>query len=295
MGVISQHILYGLKYSKFLKLTSFADIDKKTKDKFQDQELSFYTDYIEMIRKENLDYVVVATPPHTHYNIIKNCLLAGVNVIVEKPAVLEITEWDNLTKLADKAHLVLEVVYHWQNGEEVRKFLKDFDTKNLKKIIISSNDPYSTDGKTAIVDRVRLGGSWIDSGVNILSLLKLFLPFKTYEILNVKNVLCEKSQIPIASEVSLLIDGIDIDIKIDWRNNLNQKITEFVYLDKRIVLHHSNQSIIKDDKEQVVSTGVRLNTHYKNYFSKFKGKSDLDSGRKIHEILLKVRDYYEKN
>ena len=291
LGVISQHILNGLNYSKFLKLVAFADIDKKAKDKFYEHELSFFTDYIEMLKKQKLDYVIIATPPHTHYEIIKNCLSKDINVSVEKPAVLDLIQWDELTKLANDEQLTFEVIYHWQNGEEVKEFLKCFNPTGLKKIKISSNDPYSTDGKTAIRDRIRLGGSWIDSGVNILSLLKLFLPFNSYKIIKVENVLCKNSQIPIASKVELIIDRIVVEIDIDWRNNLNQKISEFIYLDKKIVLHHSNQSIIIEDKEDVCSTEVRLNTHYKNYFSKFNGKSDLDAGRKIHEILLKVREY----
>lgn len=295
LGVISKHILYGLNFSKVLKLVSFADIDKKAKERTTDLNCNFYTDYIEMIRKEKLDYVIIATPPGTHYAIIKNCLNESANVIVEKPAVLNLKEWDELVCLANKNQLLFEVIYHWQNGAEVKKFLKEFDLKGIKKIKISANDPYSADGKTAIADRVRLGGSWIDSGVNILSLLKLFLPFNKYEITKIKNVLCKDSKIPIASKVDLKIDDTDIEIDIDWRNNLNQKITEIEFEDKKVVLHHSNQSIICQNKVKKCSSIERLHTHYKNYFTKFDETTDVESGRKIHEILLKVRDDYEKN
>lgn len=295
LGVISKHILYGLKFSKVLKLVAFADIDENAEQKVDNLSYSFFTDYMQMIKKEKLDYVIIATPPNTHYEIIKNCLNLGVNVIVEKPAVLDLKQWDELVSLANKKQLIFEVIYHWQNGAEVKQFKKEFDLKTIKKIKISSNDPYSKDAKTAISDRVRLGGSWIDSGVNILSLLKLFLPFDKYEIINVNNVFCINSKIPIASNVNLIIDNVEIEIEIDWRNNLNQKITQIEYKNKQVVLHHSNQSIILKDKVINCSSEDRLNTHYKNYFSKFNQTSDLDASRKIHEILLKVRDCYEKN
>ena len=294
LGAISGNILYGIQFSKVLKLVSFADIDKTAKERVESHNCSFFTDYIEMIKKEKLDYVIIATPPTTHYEIIKNCLNAGVNVIVEKPAVLDLKQWDEVVELAKEKNLLFEVIYHWQNGEEIKQ-IKNFNLSAVKKIKISSNDPYSKDGKTALIDRVALGGSWIDSGVNILSSLQMYLPLKTYEIKNIKNVLCEKSHIPIASKVNLLIDEVNVEIEIDWRNNLNQKITTIELDDETIILHHTRQSIIRNDEEIVYSTEERMKTHYKNYFSKFNCKSDPLGGRKIHEILLKVRDCYEKN
>lgn len=295
IGVISKYILYGLEFSNFLKLVSFCDIDAKKETEIEDENISFFDDYIEMIRKEKLNYVIISTPPSTHYEIIKKCLNEDVNVIVEKPAVLDLREWDELVELAKKKNLVLEVIYHWQNGAEVKQFLKETDLKGLKKISVSANDPYSEDRKTAISDRVRLGGSWIDSGVNILSLLKLFLPFNSFKILKVDNVICEKYNIPIASKVNLIIDDVIVDINIDWRNNLNQKITKLKFDDTEVVLHHTDQSIIYENETKQCSSYSRLGTHYKNYFARFNGKSDLESGRKIHELLLEVRDCYEKN
>lgn len=295
LGVISEYILYGLKFSSVLELVSLADINSKKEIPIKKENLSFFVDYIDMINKEELDYVIIATPPDTHYEIIKNCLNQGVNVIVEKPAVLDLEKWDELVQLSKEKGLVFEVIYHWQNGAEVKQFLQEYDLKGLKKITASVNDPYSDNGTTILDDRVKLCGSWIDSGVNILSLLKLFLPFNIYKILNVNNAVCEKYNIPIASSVNLMIDDIKIEINIDWRNKLNKKITEFEFEDKKIILDHSKQSIILKEKITNCSLESRLNKHYKNYFLKFDGTIDLDSGRKIHELLLKVRDYYEKN
>ena len=295
LGVISKYIIYGLKYSKLLELKAFADIDEKTKEKIKDHKGNFYYDYIEMIRKEKLDYVIIATPPQTHYEIIKKCLNEGVNVIVEKPGVLDLKEWNELVELAKSKSLIFEVMYHWQNGAEVKQFIADYDLSKIKRIKIISNDPYSEDGRTAIADRVGLGGSWIDSGINILSLLKMFLPFKEYKILKVSNVLCENSKIPIASDIKLTIDDVIVDIEIDWRNRINQKTTEVDFIDKKVILNHTMQKIICDNHEKCCSKIERLKTHYRNYFVKFNENIDLEASRKVHEILLRVRDIYEKN
>jgi len=44
-----------------------------------------FSDHREMLSAENLDVIVVATPNHTHLNILNDVLETGVHVLVEKP------------------------------------------------------------------------------------------------------------------------------------------------------------------------------------------------------------------
>ena len=66
---------YG-KWGKILheKLNKFCDVKFVCTSK---------DDYIWQL--ENVDWVVVATPDDTHYEIVKNCLWFGKNVFCEKP------------------------------------------------------------------------------------------------------------------------------------------------------------------------------------------------------------------
>ena len=63
----------------------------------------------DVLKDDNIDGVAIATPAETHYRLVKEALLGGKNVYVEKPLVLDETEAEELIKLADKHSLVLMV------------------------------------------------------------------------------------------------------------------------------------------------------------------------------------------
>ena len=56
---------------------------------------------------QNIDWVVIATPDETHYEIIKDCLNLGVNVFCEKPVTLSYQASEELFELAEEKKLIL--------------------------------------------------------------------------------------------------------------------------------------------------------------------------------------------
>ena len=71
-----------------------------------------YSDYKEMIEKENLDFVFVATPTRFHFSMVKYSLENGLNVFCEKPFSLTSKEGVELVELAGENRLVNQVGYH---------------------------------------------------------------------------------------------------------------------------------------------------------------------------------------
>lgn len=87
--------------------------------------LKLYRDYDEFLNDSNIDLVIITTPNYTHYELTKKALLAGKNVVVDKPFVVNLSEAKELINLAKKNSLILTV---YQN----RRFDGDFLTvKNL--------------------------------------------------------------------------------------------------------------------------------------------------------------------
>jgi len=52
--------------------------------KDQDKKVNSYTNYEELLNKENLDGVIIATPLHQHAHIAIDCMKAGIHVFCEK-------------------------------------------------------------------------------------------------------------------------------------------------------------------------------------------------------------------
>ncbi|GFH42235.1 oxidoreductase [Lactococcus hodotermopsidis] len=60
----------------------------------------FTTDVADIIDDETIDLVVVVTPANTHFALVKQLLLAGKNVMVDKPAVEKLSEMEELIDIA---------------------------------------------------------------------------------------------------------------------------------------------------------------------------------------------------
>lgn len=288
LGVISKNYLKALQASPHFSLTAVSDVNENAKSRGLYQAFPFYTDYLKMIENETLDFVLIATPPATHYEIAKACMERNVNIIMEKPAVLNLDRYDELLAIAKARDLEFEVMYHFQNGSETLAFLREYDATKIDGIHVEIADHYSSDGVSILEDRRILQGAWLDSGVNALSQIKLFLPFQSVEYIRAQKQVCPLSNLPLYVDVHLRIDGIPVEITVDWRKDVNKKVTCLSYAGEPLVLHNSHQSIIYQDKETSYVTMPRLEAHYYNYFQSFKGVSDKQSSRRIHEILLDV-------
>ncbi len=295
MGTISRHYLRGIKESKELNLVAVCDKNENYATKELYGEYKYYAEYLSMIKGESLDCVIISTPPATHYQIAKECLTAGVNVIIEKPVVLEMNLLKDLYSLADKSGLEFKVMYHWQNGQEVEELLKRYDKNQIKSIKVCVLDPYCNNGQTINDDRVILEGAWIDSGVNALSYAKCFLDFNQYEIKCIEVKKCAKTGLPIYAHAKLKIDGVEVEILVDWTTGKELKQSEIVFGDNTINISHSLQTIYDKETKIECNDMVRLTRHYYNFFTKnINESSNQDATVKIHDILFNVRSKYEE-
>ena len=100
LGTITEYYLEGIKNSNTLELTAVCDTLINSVSKKYYEEYPFYLDYKEMISKEGLDYIIISTPPKSHFEIAKHALENNVNVIVEKPATTNLNDLQFLNNLA---------------------------------------------------------------------------------------------------------------------------------------------------------------------------------------------------
>lgn len=87
-----------------------------------------YTDYDAMLADPDIELVYIATPNSLHYAQTKAALLAGKNVLCEKPFVPTVAEADELIALAKEKHLFLfEAITtaHHPNYALAKQYLDD--------------------------------------------------------------------------------------------------------------------------------------------------------------------------
>jgi len=83
-------------------------------------------DAVGQLLHAGVDVVCIATPDNRHFEAAKAALSAGKHVLIEKPAVLRLSELDELAKLAAENRVLAKVVYHK---------LLDPDHKRLRTLV----------------------------------------------------------------------------------------------------------------------------------------------------------------
>lgn len=73
--------------------------------------MTVYQSFDEVIANPEVTAVLIATPNRFHFSMAKASLNAGKHVLLEKPAALSISEIQELTDLANKQHLVCDVMF----------------------------------------------------------------------------------------------------------------------------------------------------------------------------------------
>ena len=87
-----------------VEISAIADIKKNqlnsVSEKFNIEK--HYTDHREMLEKEEVDAVIIATPTNTHLEIALDCLKAGKHILIEKPIARNVSEAKQINAASKK-------------------------------------------------------------------------------------------------------------------------------------------------------------------------------------------------
>ncbi len=117
------------------KVVAVADLKEEQRKRAQVKhpEAVLVKDYHELLGLE-LDAVVVATPPVTHYAIAKDCLEQGLHVLVEKPLTLSSQHAQRLLEIASAKGLTLMVGHTFEYNTAVHALKAYIDSGELGEI-----------------------------------------------------------------------------------------------------------------------------------------------------------------
>lgn len=80
-----------------------------------------YTDFRQMLSAEKLDGVVVCVNHHAHYEVTRDCIEAGLHVMLDKPMVLEARHAHDLLERSKARGIELIIGYPWHYTETTRR------------------------------------------------------------------------------------------------------------------------------------------------------------------------------
>ncbi len=113
LGGMGRHHTRAHKNLGMSEIVAFCDIIPERAEKMRDEyfpEARVYTDYREMIEKEDLDAVDIATPNYLHSPMAVFALEHGCHVFCEKPDAVSVSEAQKMKDAAEKAGKILMVM-----------------------------------------------------------------------------------------------------------------------------------------------------------------------------------------
>jgi predicted dehydrogenase len=104
-------------------MCAVADLDQDRLESVKGAypHLDATTDPDEVLEREDIDAVAIATPVHTHYDLAKTAIENGKHVLIEKPMTHSVETSEHLIELADQAGVTLMVDHTFIYTGAVRK------------------------------------------------------------------------------------------------------------------------------------------------------------------------------
>lgn len=72
-----------------------------------------YTSLFDLLEKEKIDIVDICTPPHTHATLAVKAMEAGINVIVEKPMTMTVSDAEKIVRCQKETGVKAGVLHNW--------------------------------------------------------------------------------------------------------------------------------------------------------------------------------------
>ena len=130
-----------------VNVKAFCDSSKFTVESAKSflPDVSFHTDYREMLKNEALDVVYIATPTSSHAEIAAHCAAAGKHVFVEKPLGMDLKEAEEVETAVVKTGVVSQVGYVCRYSPTFEKAKELLDSGAIGRVMNFGSVKYSSD------------------------------------------------------------------------------------------------------------------------------------------------------
>ena len=180
-GAVSerQH-LPGFQQCKGARVKALADINKKKAEGLARRFAveSVYADWKEMIQKEELDAVSIATPNHLHCRMSVYASREGKHVLVEKPMAASMGEVRRMVQEARKSRkiLMVEQTHRFSPSNQLaRRLIGQGKIGKVNTVRAKLGGPgpegWSPEGKW-FFSKEAFGGAMADIGIHSLDLIR---------------------------------------------------------------------------------------------------------------------------
>ena len=244
-----------------------------------------FTSYGELIAAGDIDAVAICTPPAARYAIARECILAGLHCLLEKPPGMSLGEVEELAALAAHRQVSLFTTWHAQHANAVEAAAERLARRRIRSMRIDWRED---------VRKWHPGQAWIwepggfgvfDPGINALSIATRICPGALF-VRSAELDFPAGRQMPIAARLAMASPAADgpISATFDWRETEGETWTiETVSDDGATLLLGEGGARLTVDGEPVPTPGPG---EYPSLYRRF---AELVAQRASHVDLAPLR------
>lgn len=265
------------------------DIDKK-KVKILEQKFKKKVTYIEFEKIKNnsqINNIFLATPPKNNFKILKSLIKNNKNILIEKPGMINLKEFQKIKKLLKTNHTKLSFGYIYLYNNYVR-YLKKIITSNKLGKIRYINLQRQNFGPI----RNKVSAAY-DLATHDLSILFYLLKSKITLKNSINHDILGKNNSDISS-LNLISGNIKIDINVSWLNP--EKIRKIIIIGSKKMLLFDEMN--NDEPIKIYNNYVsfpKIDKFSQNYFNQskyiFKGSSKSIKLKDIKPLNNEIKEF----
>ncbi len=180
-GPLSAGALNDIKEAELVAMADIKeDVCKSFCKKYNIKD--WYTDYKEMLKRDDIDAVCIATPPILHEEMVLNAAKTGKHIMCEKPVGINLLEADRMIKACEDANVTFGVIVMCRYYDAAEKIKKALNEKRLGEILLVTltgksfrNDDYYASGAWRGTWKGEGGGSLMSQTIHFIDLMLHFI------------------------------------------------------------------------------------------------------------------------
>ena len=314
LGHVARHQIAALRRSRRFKLIAGCDTDP-AQFRLLDASVQCFYSLDEMLRLDELDVVVIASPNRLHVGHGIQAMEARKWVVMEKPLAETREGFERFREQRARLHGRCTLALHAAYGVEMDWFCSSVanaipECRQVESFACRFYDPYVKDGLLLQAGR-SLGGSWTDSSINALSVIGRLLDVSSLQIIDsrmtrVANSGCREVQGTV--DFNFVAKGTRGEGSIDtnWSIGRDRKTTDISFADGggRYLLDHSAQQVVRlvgESREVLYAPDndlPRLTNHYIGVFADLaiqleRKQDNFAYCESLHNLLYQAEEWHD--
>lgn len=208
------------------------------------KDVHFDTDWTKCLGRDDVQAVVIATPPETHYDIAMAALAAGKNVFIEKPMTIDVDEAEDILNYSKDKNKTLMIGHIFLYVPEVLKVKEIIDSGELGDVVYihASRLNLGKFQKTNVI---------ADLAPHDISIFNYLLDDNVTRVYSNGYGFINRDIVEVAKVTFEYSNGAVCDLHLSWLDPRKKRVTTIIGTKKMLVYN-----MLAEEKIKIYNKGV---------------------------------------